>query len=114
MNENDRLDPVVQPAIENNPGCLLVSLQSFGLCFIFSIITLLARTVIVKGNHNELMSASVTILIMCPIFQFWFPIALWFWFRGSHIAMVIGAIMVALFNAVVMGSWMDNVIASAG
>lgn len=111
MNETDT---TVQLAIKNNPGCVMVSLQSLGLCFLFSTITLLARTVVVKGSPEHLMASSMTILTLCPIFEFWFPLALYAWFGGSRKALVMGAVLVAVFNAVVMASWLDDAVASAG
>lgn len=107
-------EPSLQEPVANQPGCLLVCMQSVGLCIIFSIITLLARSAIVKGNPNELMATSLTILTLGPILECWFPAMLCAWCRGSSKALVIGAVVVALFNALVLAAWLEGAVASAG
>lgn len=107
-------EPPLQESVANQPGCLLVCLQALGLCVIFSIMTLLARTVIVKGSPNELMAINLTILTLGPILEWWFPVMLFAWCRGSPKAPVIGAVIVALFNAVLLAAWLEDAVASAG
>lgn len=113
------LEPMHEPksATQHRPGCLWLIVQSYGLCFVFTIAASLVLQMVKgvqRGRIEDGPPAVMFLLTFVPPLAMWFPIVCYFWSRGNRVAWVVGAVVGSAVGTVIIRNWLEEMIASAG